>query len=138
MAKCVLVIEDESDILTYLMAVLEDLGLDANTLKSEEPLADSIKLAQPDLILLDVMMPKRSGISIYKQLRTSAELRHVPVIIISGFSPESGNMADNFRKMILDNSIPAPDGFIDKPMNLDRLITMIHETLEMARQGSNT
>jgi DNA-binding NtrC family response regulator len=81
---------------------------------------------------------QRSGISIYKELRTSAELRHIPVIIISGFSPESGNMADNFRKMIPDESIPAPNGFMDKPMNLDRLITMIHETLEMARQGSNT
>ncbi len=133
MAKKVLVIEDEADILIYLMAVLEDLGLEADTLQSEEPLSQSIQSARPDLILLDVMMPNRSGVSIYRELRSSDELRDIPVIIISGFSPESGNMADNFKNLISDNSIPAPNGFIDKPMNLDRLIHMVHEQLGMDR-----
>ena len=127
MAKSVLVIEDESDVLTYLMAVLEDQGFDASTLNTKVSLAESIKSAQPDLILLDVMMPLRSGISIYKELRTSPELMRIPVIIISGFSPESESMPADFRKMIPDKSIPTPDGFIDKPMNVDTLITMVHE-----------
>ncbi len=129
MEKKVLVIEDESDIRTYLLAVLEDLGLAAEMLDIDAPLAEGVASAGPDLILLDVMMPKRSGISIYEELRTTPELMEIPVIIISGFSPEGDTMSGNFRSMMSDPAIPAPDGFIDKPMNLDRLITKVRETL---------
>ncbi len=127
--KRVLVIEDESDIATYLLAVLEDQGLCAQTLEYAAPLAEEAASARPDLILLDVMMPKRSGISIYKELRTTPALRRIPVIIISGLSPEGESMPGTFRQMISDPSIPDPDGFIGKPMNLDRLIAMVRDTL---------
>lgn len=129
MDKKVLVIEDESDIRVYLSAVLEDLGLEAEMLEMDAPLAERVSSAGPDLILLDVMMPKRSGVSIYEELRTTPGLKEIPVIIISGFSPEGDTMSGNFRSMISDPAIPAPDGFIDKPMNLDRLIAMVRETL---------
>jgi two-component system phosphate regulon response regulator PhoB len=129
MTKKVLVIEDESDIATYLLAVLEDQGLSAQTLKDDAPLAEEAASLRPDLILLDVMMPKRSGVSIYKELRTTPELRQIPVIIISGFSPEGESMAGTFRQMISDPSIADPDGFIGKPMHLDHLIAMVRDTL---------
>ncbi len=129
MEKKVLVIEDESDIRTYLLAVLEDLGLEAVMLDIDAPLAEGVASAEPDLILLDVMMPKRSGVSIYEELRTTPGLVEIPVIIISGFSPEGDTMSVNFSNMMSNPSIPVPDGFINKPMNLDRLITMVQETL---------
>ena len=81
MEKRVLVIEDESDVLTYLLAVLEDQGLQADTLAYDAALAEGVALVDPDLILLDVMMPERSGISIYEELRTTPGLRKIPVII---------------------------------------------------------
>ena len=129
MDKKVLVIEDESDIRTYLLAVLEDQGLEAEMLDIDAPVAEGVASADPDLILLDVMMPKRSGVSIYEELRTTPGLMEVPVIIISGFSPEGDTMSGNFHSMISDPTIPAPEGFVDKPMNLDRLIAMVRETL---------
>ncbi len=131
MDKKVLIIEDESDIRTYLLAVLEDQGLRAEALDMGTPLAEGVASAGPDLILLDVMMPKRSGVSIYEELRTTPDLRHIPVIIISGFSPEGDTMSGNFRNLIAAPGLPQPDGFIDKPMNLDRLIAMIRSTLGM-------
>ncbi len=78
MEKKVLVIEDESDIRTYLLAVLEDLGLEADMLDIDAPLAQGVASAGPDLILLDVMMPKRSGVSIYEELRTTPGLEEIP------------------------------------------------------------
>jgi CheY-like chemotaxis protein len=129
MIKKVLVIEDQLDIATYLLAVLEDQGLHAETLKYDAPLAEGAASARPDLILLDVMMPKRCGVSIYKELRTTHELKHIPVIIISGFSPGGDSMTGRFRQMISDPSIPDPNGCIDKPMNLEHLITMVRDTL---------
>lgn len=129
MDKKVLVIEDEADVLTYLLAVLEDQGLQAETLDRNAALAEGVASARPDLILLDVMMPERSGVSIYEELRTTPALMDIPVIIISGFSPDGDSMSTNFQQMLSDPSLPLPDGFIDKPMNLDLLITMVHDTL---------
>ncbi|MEJ2156470.1 MAG: response regulator [Desulfobacteraceae bacterium] len=129
MEKKVIVIEDEKDVLTYLMAVLEDQGLQAETLDRNAALAEGVASARPDLILLDVMMPERSGVSIYEELRTTPGLKDIPVIIISGFSPDGDSMSVNFQQMLSDPSLPLPDGFIEKPMNLDLLITMVHDTL---------
>ena len=83
MAKRVLVIEDEFDILTYLMAVLEDRGFDPRELNDDLPLSDAVESVEPDLILLDVMMPIRSGISIYEELRSSPNLKDIPVIALT-------------------------------------------------------
>lgn len=132
MASKVLVIEDETDILIYLLAVLEDQGMEARAMEGDRSLVEGIEAVKPDLILLDVMMPERSGISIYKELRTTSEMKDIPVIIISGFSPESDSMEDNFRQLIPDPSIPVPDGFIDKPMDLDRLLAMVRQILGTA------
>ena len=72
MGKKVLVIEDEADILAYLLAVLEDQGWQAEELDSNVPLGEGVAAVQPDLILLDVMMPERSGVSIYEEMRTTS------------------------------------------------------------------
>lgn len=125
MAKKILIVEDEPDILTYLEAVLEDNGFDAFSATDQLNVTDTVKAIMPDLIMLDVMMPKRSGVSIYKELRCSPELKGIPVAIISGFSPDGNDMASGFKSMLQDESIAAPDGFVDKPVNRRALIALI-------------
>ena len=125
MAKKILVIEDEPDILTYLMAVLEDHGFDAVSMVEQSGLVDAVKAEQPDLIMLDVMMPKRSGVSIFRELRATPELKGVPVAIISGFSPEGSDMASGFKHLISDQRIEAPNGFLDKPVDRQALISLV-------------
>jgi len=124
LAKKILIIEDEPDILTYLTALLEDHGFHAFPIADQMAVADTVAAVQPDLILLDVMMPKRSGVSIYKELRSSPELKAIPVAIISGFSPEGNDMATGFSRMLPDEQIEAPSGFVDKPVDRQALITM--------------
>ena len=125
MAPTVLVIEDESDVLTYLMTVLEDHGFSVFTVNARDFDIGELARESPDLILLDVMMPMRSGVSIYKELRTSSIFSKIPVVIISGFSSDASRMSGDFLKMMTDKSIPAPDGFVDKPVDLDQLITLV-------------
>ena len=125
MAPTVLVIEDESDILTYLMAVLEDHGFEACTVSAAGSIAAAVTAAAPDLILLDVMMPMRSGVSIYKELRATSDFSRIPVVILSGFSSHGSRMPGEFRSMLTDESIPPPDGFVDKPVDLDQLIALV-------------
>ena len=124
MAKKILIIEDEPDILTYLMAVLEDHGFNAFPMIDHMAVDDAVKSVQPDLIMLDVMMPKRSGVLIYKQLKSSPELNGIPVAIISGFSPEGDDMAAGFSRMLPDEQFEAPNGFLDKPVDRQALIAL--------------
>jgi len=124
LAKKILIIEDEPDIRTYLMAVLEDHGFNAVSLVDQMAVDDAVKSVQPDLIMLDVMMPKRSGVSIYRELKSSPELKRIPVAIISGFSPEGDDMASGFNSMLPDETFEAPNGFVDKPVDRQALIAL--------------
>lgn len=123
--KKILVVEDESDILTYLLTLLEDRGFQAFTHKADDALVHTIRNEKPDLVVLDVMMPLRSGVSIYRELRACSDLDAVPVVILSGFAPDGASMSSGFRKMMQDATICPPDGFIDKPVDVDAFISMV-------------
>lgn len=129
MPKKILVIEDESDILTFLMTLLEDHGFQAFTIRADDALVHSIRSEKPDLVVLDVMMPLRSGVSVYRELRACSDLDGVPVVILSGFAPNGGSMSSGFRKMVQDATIRPPDGFIDKPVDVNAFISLVHQLI---------
>jgi len=125
----ILIIDDEPDIRTYLMAALEDSGYETFAVKENEPAQEVIKSYQPDLIILDIMMPKQSGISIYKELRSKPQFSNIPVAIISGMLPGKGFKTE-FKKLINDNTISFPEGFIEKPFQLHILIELVGNLLK--------
>jgi len=111
----VLIVDDEPDVVTYLGAILEAGGFAVHTADNTR---DGLKLAEkyrPDLICLDIMMPKESGLSMYTKLRAHKDLADVPVIIISGIETEQ---EFSFRQLVNDNSIPPPEAFFEKPINV--------------------
>ncbi len=125
----IMIIDDEPDILDYLMAALEDNGYETCTIKENETLAKAIQTKQPDLIILDIMMPIRSGISIYKELRSSHRLKKIPIAIISGMLLENDFKTD-FQNLVNDDTLPLPEGFIEKPVKLPVLMELVHELLK--------
>ena len=86
MSKKIMIIDDESDIRIYLMTALEDNGYETCTIEEDEPFHKAVLAKDPDLIILDIMMPQRSGISMYKELQTTAAFRNIPIALISGMS----------------------------------------------------
>ena len=119
--KRVLVVDDEEDTLTYFTSLLEDNGFDTDTaLDGEEALA-KIKSNKYDLITLDMSMPEKSGVRVYRELKGSDEWQHIPVLIITGIS-------DDFKRFISARSqVPPPEGYLSKPIEKD-------EFLELARK----
>ena len=73
------------------------------------------------------MMPKRSGVSVYKALRASEDFKYIPVIIISGMMPTRDLIEEEFNKLIAEDSIPPPEGFVEKPIKLPALMELIEE-----------
>lgn len=86
MAKTVLIVEDELSMQRALKKKLEHAGYVVQTaIDGEEALA-SIKSSKPDLVLLDLIMPKMDGISVLRQLKGDDELRSTPVVILTNLS----------------------------------------------------
>ena len=78
-----MIVDDEIDIAETARIRLEASGYDVSTTVGENSLED-IRSYQPDLILLDVMMPETDGFAIMRKLKRDPDLSKVPVIIFSG------------------------------------------------------
>jgi twitching motility two-component system response regulator PilH len=85
----VLVVDDSPTELSQIKEMLEELGHDVMTAENG---IDGVKLAskeQPDIVLMDIVMPGMNGFQATRQIWRSAETRHIPVIIISSKSQET-------------------------------------------------
>ena len=91
------------------------------------------KTESPALILLDLMMPQKSGISVLADLKKDANLKKIPVIMITGVSGETGIDLESFfrkdEKTGMETMSPRPDGYLEKPVDAVELIRLIEEFL---------
>jgi len=124
--KKVLIVDDEQSILVYLTTVLEDTGYaTCSALDGEEGLRVA-RREKPDLVCLDVMMPKHSGVSLYERIKRDPELGPVPVMFISAYN-RIRDLRDPvaFRKMIPDASIPHPELCMEKPIKVPEFLAAV-------------
>lgn len=120
----VLVVDDEEDIVEYLKTVLEDNGFKVEgALRADEALA---KIAGwgPDLVLLDILMPRHSGLSLYEELRRDPATSRLPILIVSGYAkPEEFQKIES--GLLGEAGVPAPDGYLEKPISVPVLLDAI-------------
>jgi len=136
MSKAIMIIEDETDIRDYLMAALEDNGYKTCSIEEHEPVSEAMAIHKPDMVIMDIMMPKRSGISIYKELRRSPEFSRIPVALITGVTLEIEFTGSGFRLFVDDPSMEPPDGIIEKPIDLLALLKLIEKLLTDKKETS--
>jgi CheY-like chemotaxis protein len=132
-APKILVVDDEEDIVAYLVAVLEDNGFKAVGESDAAVVLEAIQRERPDLILLDIMMPGQSGLSLYQAIRKDPATAGIPVFIISAYSRE-----EDFAKMArrLERHVSRlPDGYLEKPISIPALLQDLHELFEKQRNG---
>jgi CheY-like chemotaxis protein len=123
MAKKILVIDDEKDMRVYLSALLRKAGYEVESaVNGDEGLEKAAKL-NPDLITLDVLMPKKSGVKAYTELRTSLGTKEIPIIILTGLAQQEDFFSDEL------GSIRKPEAIFDKPIERDAFLKQIKEVL---------
>ena len=122
-AKTILVVDDDPDTRTYLTTVLEDNGFATVSAVDGTEVMKKIEENLPDLIALDIAMPEKSGVAVYRSLKEDDRLKSIPVIIVTGIS-------DDFQKFISSRrQVPPPEGYISKPVDVDQLLSMVSELL---------
>ncbi|QPH54476.1 response regulator [Pontivivens ytuae] len=108
MPKTVLIVEDEANIVESLAFLLRREGFEVTTVPDgAEALAEATRL-RPDLMILDVMLPNRSGFDVLKALRADAVLARTPVMMLTA----KGQARD--REQALDLGA---DVFVTKPFS---------------------
>jgi Fe-S oxidoreductase len=126
--KTILVIDDEPDVGIFLTTLFEDNNYRAIYANSYEAAFDIISTETPDIITLDLIMPGKSGLNIYYELKTNDYYKDIPVVIVSGVNPDNPGQYDH-RKFIYERSLPKPDGYIEKPVDKELLLMTIQKLI---------
>ena len=124
--RSALVIDDEPDITTYIGMVLSDNGWTVRTANSA---ADGLELARqqaPDVILLDVMMPEKGGLSTLVALRKDPNLKSVPVVLVTGIQD---TLTQDFEAYLGRIKNYHPDAYMEKPVEPKKLLSLLDKVL---------
>ncbi len=124
--KRVLVVDDEIYIVHILEFTLTMEGYEVLTAADGEEALRRIANDSPDLVVLDIMMPRMDGYEVLRRLRADDEFRHLPVILLSA----KGRPIDRETGLEI-----GADDYIVKPFSPRRLLEKIHDLLDQARLG---
>ena len=126
----VLIVDDEQDAIEYIKAVLDDIAA-FEYIDAADGVA-GIDMAQsydPDLIILDVMMPKMDGFKVFYELRKHKNTKHIPVIMLTGVAEKSG--ITFFKKDMKNYLGSEPFEYLEKPLNPEQLSNTIKKVFEL-------
>lgn len=125
MGKKVLCVDDDADVRTFVTTVVEANGYSPLAATNGEEAMGKIKDDRPDLIILDVLMPRESGIRMYRELKTSDSLKSIPVIILSGIAKRTFLRSQAALAEFGGQTVPEPDAYIEKPAEPEELAATI-------------
>lgn len=125
--RIAIVIDDEPDMANYLSSILEESDFDVHTANEARTGETLIREKSPSLILLDLMMPGRSGVQLFARLRGDDATKDIPLIMVTGIKDELNidwsDIVDNLRAR-------KPDGFVEKPIDPEGLMKVVNDVLE--------
>lgn len=145
-AQRILIVDDSDEIVAYFTEILEEHGYEYSVAQDGKTAIESMRQNRPDLVLLDVMMPRKSGIAVFNKMRKDPELAAVPVVIITGASEVTGvemtsgetnpketyqdDMTREFGMQLREQlQNLTPQGFLEKPVEPEQLISKIRSLL---------
>ena len=128
----ILIIEDDPEFSYYLKIILEEAGF--CTVLAPDGMAgfQLLKSLVPDLITLDLIMPNKTGIKFFTEIRKNSKYCSIPVIIITSYTNNTYPEID-FKKALYSKALTPPDGYFEKPVESLKLISVIRNILASKR-----
>ena len=135
--KKILILDDEPDIITYFEILLNDHGYETVSAQDGAEGLAKARSEQPDLITLDISMPKKSGVRFYRELKADPELNRIPVVVVTAVTDDAGDPYALSEFIRGCGDVPAPEGFVPKPVERNEFLSVIERTLTGAAQRSH-
>ena len=127
--KKVLVVDDEDDAVSFLEAILKEQGLGVISANDGEAGLSKARSESPDLILLDVQMPKINGFDLFKMLRDDEKTKEIPIIMLTGIEDKIGI---GFSKEDMKEFYhEEPQDYLEKPIEPDKVINAVKNVLKI-------
>lgn len=142
--KKILIIDDDSDARAFYTSILDDLHLNFAEARDGEEGLEMLKAASPDLVLLDLMMPKKGGLRVFNEMKENPKYQDIPIVIVSGATKVTGVDMKHYvyerpyhdRKVaITKREIETkPVEYLEKPVNPKELRTVVARVLKLQPQ----
>jgi CheY-like chemotaxis protein len=129
-AKRILVVDDEADVREYLKTALEDAGFAVTTANDGLEALAAVRTDPPDLISLDLVMPRHSGAHFYHDLQKDRTLSKIPVLIVTGHARDEVGRAD-FEEMTMSGR----GIYLEKPVRPASYVSAVRQLLEIEPAG---
>ena len=122
----VLVVDDEPVNTNLLKRIFLKQGHDVLALNQSRHLLETIEAYEPDVIILDVMMPERNGYELTRELKASANWRHVPIVLLTALAEQEA---------CIKGLEAGAEDFVTKPFNRRELCARVNNLIKLKRFG---
>lgn len=120
MSATVLIADDEPGLLSSLELLMRREGYDVRTAKDGQEALDGIIEHHPDVVLLDVMMPRKTGFEVCTEVRAREDVKHTPIIMLTAM----GRDAD-----VAKGLAAGANAYMTKPFSAKELVSRVRDLL---------
>jgi CheY-like chemotaxis protein len=123
--KKILIVDDELDMRIFLCNLLGNCGYQPIDAGDKDEGMQKAVSEKPSLIILDVTMPKETGIQMYRELKAHEDLKDVPVIMVSTINQKTFSFYQKFQGTPGHKVVPDPGAYLEKPLEAEELIELV-------------
>ena len=123
--KYILVVDDDPDLVETVSMMLESKGCEVGMAYDGVEGGESVKQRRPDLIILDVMMPRKDGYALCAELKGNQNTRDIPIVLLTAV----GEAVPSTRYSHADGMATEADDYIPKPIDTDGLWKVVSNLL---------
>jgi CheY-like chemotaxis protein len=128
--KLVLVVDDEPDLRLFIRTVLEDAGFEVAVAGNGKEALERMTEKKPDVISLDLVMPKMSGLKFYKYIQKNKDRSGIPVIVVTAHAKDEMGKTD-LEKIKATKPKDSTMFVVDKPINPLAYVNTVRRALGM-------
>lgn len=127
--KKILFVDDELDMRIFLSTVLKSEGYEPVAARNAIEGIKKAREAAPDLVIMDVMMPQAGGVTLFQAIKQDERLKRLPIIMLTGVSEKAFSHHLKMLNIRIDESLPPPDAYMEKPLDPAKLVETIQRLL---------
>ena len=129
--KLVLVVDDEPDLVLFLSTALEDAGFRVRTASNGDEALGVLEQEPPDFISLDLVMPRKSGIRFFRELRRHREWARIPVTVVTSHARDDQG-SSSLQEILSDRTMSGPGAYLERPVKADDFVRAVADRLGVA------